>query len=164
MSLGPLFNCFSESTNLHLFQPQQQSHLKMGREIPSAQSPQEHARRLMDQKSAIETELEAHFSVLKANNVTMDTPLVDREGFPRADVDIYAVRGARKRVYELRNDLKAVMDDIQKALETIYAAPPSGEGSSDPVQAVQESVEELRPFARVDGVAPGSPASDAVCL
>jgi len=125
----------------------------MGRELPYPQSPQEQARKLMEQKSAIEIELEVHFSILKSNDVTMETPLVDREGFPRADVDIYAVRGSRKRIIELRNDLRAVMDDIQKALETIFAAPSSG----GPV----DDGEEPKPFARVDGVAPGSPASEA---
>ena len=117
----------------------------------------EQARALMAQKSNIEAELETHISILKANDVTMQTPLVDAEGFPRADIDIYAVRGARVRIIELRNDLKAVMDAIGKALEEVY----------DPSLALHQddsSTERnpLKPFAKVDGVAPGSPAADAV--
>lgn len=133
----------------------------MSTDAPAPENPREHAQKLMEQRSNIEAELEAHFSVLQANNVTMDTPLVDREGFPRADIDIYAVRGARKRIIELRNDLKALMEEMAKALETIYAVPETnGVGSANEI--VEESREEPKAFARVDGVAPSSPASDAV--
>jgi 26S proteasome non-ATPase regulatory subunit 9 len=126
----------------------------MGFTLPSLGSPAEQTRTLMAQKSDIEAELESHISILKANNVTMQTPLVDVEGFPRADIDIYAVRGARVRIIELRNDLKAVVDAIGKALEGIY----------DPaIQRIDSSSERpLKPFAKVDGVAPGSPAAEAV--
>lgn len=79
--------------------------------------------------------------------------------------DIYQVRHARVRIIELRNDLKAVTDDIAKALEAVYdplAAPPANSSS----EAAPASVEEgpSKPFAKVDGVAPGSPAAEAVCV
>jgi len=128
----------------------------MGFTLPSPESPAEQARTLMAQKSNIEAEIETHISVLKANNVTMQTPLVDVEGFPRADIDIYAVRGARVRIIELRNDLKAVVDAIGKALEGIYD--PSLQQSS---QNDSSNDRPLKPFAKVDGVAPGSPAAEA---
>lgn len=129
----------------------------MGFTLPSPESPAEQTRTLMDQKSNIEAELETHISILKANNVTMQTPLVDVEGFPRADIDIYAVRGARVRIIELRNDLKAVVDAIGKALEGIYD--PAIQRSS---QIDSSSERPLKPFAKVDGVAPGSPSAEAV--
>jgi 26S proteasome regulatory subunit N4 len=129
----------------------------MGFTLPSPESPTEQTRTLMNQKSDIEAELESHISILKANNVTMQTPLVDVEGFPRADIDIYAVRGARVRIIELRNDLKAVVDAIGRALEGIYD--PAIQRSS---QIESNSERPLQPFAKVDGVAPGSPAAEAV--
>jgi len=86
----------------------------------------------------------------------MQTPLVDVEGFPHADIDIYAVRGARVRIIELRNDLKAVVDAIGKALEGIYD--PALQRSS---QNDASSDRPLKPFAKVDGVLPGSPAAEA---
>ena len=129
----------------------------MGFTLPSPESPVEQTRALMAQKSNIEAELESHISILKANNVTMQSPLVDVEGFPRADIDIYAVRGARVRIIELRNDLKAVVDAIGKALEGIYD--PALQRSS---QNDSSSERPLKPFAKVDGVAPGSPAAEAV--
>ena len=129
--------------------------------MSSSENPRERAKELMESRSNIEAELEAHFSILKANDVTMETPLIDREGFPRADVDIYAVRGARKRIIELRNDLKAIMEEMATALELIYALPEAnGDGGSSAAEV--ESGGQPKPFARVDGVAPNSPASDAV--
>jgi len=130
----------------------------MGFTLPSPESPLEQARTLMAQKSNIEAELETHISILKANNVTMQTPLVDVEGFPRADIDIYAVRGARVRIIELRNDLKAVMDAVGKALEGIYDPSLTSQQST---QNDSSSERPLKPFAKVDGVAPGSPAAEA---
>ncbi|KAL4069940.1 hypothetical protein V8B97DRAFT_566323 [Scleroderma yunnanense] len=134
----------------------------MGLMLPSPDSPREHARALMARKDVIEAEIKAQVDILKANSSDMTSPLVDREGFPRADLDIYAVRGARVRIIELRNDLREIMDEIGKVLEHVYdpslvVAAPSTEGSSSPVGAG----ENLQPFARVDGVAPGSPAAES---
>ncbi|KAG5648417.1 hypothetical protein DXG03_004991 [Asterophora parasitica] len=127
----------------------------MGFQVPP--SPMDHARALIDKKSNIEAQIEGQISILKANaNSTLQTPLVDADGFPRADIDVYAVRGARVRIIELRNDLKAVTEEIAKALEAIY----------DPADAAPEATVsgtsyEQRPFAKINGVAPGSPAADA---
>ncbi|KAH8825371.1 hypothetical protein DL96DRAFT_1612974 [Flagelloscypha sp. PMI_526] len=120
-------------------------------------SMMDHARTLMARKEKIEAEIEAHGSVLRTNNSTMQSPLVDAQGFPRDDVDIYAVRTARVRIIELRNDLKQVMNDIGKALEGVYQ--PTLE---DQVESTDG--EDLIPFARVNAVSPSSPASEAGLL
>ncbi|KAI0247133.1 hypothetical protein BJV78DRAFT_1285779 [Lactifluus subvellereus] len=140
----------------------------MGYTLPSPDNPAERARALMARKDALEAELEAQGSILTANNTDMRQPLVDREGYPRNDLDVWAVRHARVRIIELRNDLTALMDEIAKALETVYPRltppPAEGEGSAaTTASAVGTEVTpvELRPFARVNGVAPGSPAADA---
>lgn len=129
----------------------------MGFILPSPDSPVEQARTLTVRKESIEAEIEAQISILKANNSTLHSPLVNPDGFPRDDIDVFLVRGARVRLIELRNDLKAVMDAIAKALERVYD--PSLAVDSAPADA---PVGPPKPFARVDGVAPGSPASDAV--
>ncbi len=146
----------------------------MGYMLPSPDSPSERARSLIARKDALEAEVEAQGSILKANNTDMRQPLVDREGFPRDDLDVWAVRHARVRIIELRNDLAALMDEISKTLETVYRRspppPPEGEGNSrsgaaTPATAAvsgEVTISELLPFARVNGVAPGSPAADAV--
>ncbi|KAG6909133.1 hypothetical protein DXG01_001885 [Tephrocybe rancida] len=126
----------------------------MGFTLPSPASPMEHARALIERKSNIEEQIEAQISILKANDSTLQTPLVDADGFPRADIDVYAVRTARVRIIELRNDLTAVTNDIAKALETIYN-PANAPKDPEPSSA------EPQPFAKVNAVAPGSPAAQA---
>lgn len=128
----------------------------MGRTLPDPDSPRERARALIKQKDEIEVQLQNYMSILKANNCSMSTPLVDAEGFPRDDIDIYAVRGARVRIIELKNDLSDIMKEIAKALENVYDV---NLASSEPTK--ESDPEELNPFARVDGVAPESPASSA---
>ena len=115
----------------------------------------------MAQKQNIETEIETHISVLKANDSTLRSPLVDGDGFPRADIDIFAVRGARVRIIELRNDLEAIINEIGKALEAVYDPSIAADDKSQATEA-STSTEPPKPFAKVDGVAPGSPAAEAV--
>ncbi len=144
----------------------------MGYILPSPDGPSEHARSLIARKDALEAELEAQGLILKANNTDMRQPLVDREGFPRDDLDVWAVRHARVRIIELRNDLAALMDEIAKTLETVYRRSPppqpaEGEGTSQSgapttASAAVSGETTIVPFARVNGVAPGSPAADAV--
>ncbi|KAH0832108.1 hypothetical protein J3R83DRAFT_13017 [Lanmaoa asiatica] len=131
--------------------------------LPSAENPRDHARALVHVKDGIEAEINLQLSILKANNCDMTSPLVDSEGFPRADLDIYAIRSARARIAELRNDLKYTIDEIEKALQKVYdpslAPPPaSADVSSTPRTHTEEK---SIPFAKVDGVAPGSPAAYA---
>ncbi|KAG1715722.1 hypothetical protein ID866_1438 [Astraeus odoratus] len=139
----------------------------MGLMLPSPESPREHARELMARKDVIEAEIKTMADILIANSSDMISPLVDSDGFPRADIDIYAIRRARARIIELRNDLRDVTNEVGKALEQIYdpalvapatAAPRSAEASL--TQSGGEG-ENLIPFARVDGVAPGSPAAES---
>ena len=118
-----------------------------------------HARDLMARKHAIEEEMEAQFSILQSNGVNMDTPLIDPDGFPRADIDIWAVRHVRVKIIELRNDRNALMNDIGLALQNVYE-PATVAREAPPNAAALGIVSE--PFAKVDGVAPGSPAASAV--
>ncbi|KZV73741.1 hypothetical protein PENSPDRAFT_259418 [Peniophora sp. CONT] len=126
--------------------------------LPSENSAAEQARSLMSRKDAIEAQIEEQGAIIRSHNADMQTPLVDREGFPRADIDVWAVRTARVRIIELRNDLAAVRGDLAKALERVYERKeelPTGDASQDR-QDVQ-----LLPFARVNTVAPGSPAAES---
>ncbi|KAJ6508766.1 hypothetical protein C8R45DRAFT_968639 [Mycena sanguinolenta] len=117
-------------------------------------SPAETAKALMLQKENIEAQLQLQAGILAVNNgSTMDSPLIDSEGFPRADIDIYAVRNARVRIIELRNDLHATMNALSLALQSVYDP---ALASPDPPQPA-----ESKPFAKVDGVSPGSPAAEA---
>lgn len=54
--------------------------------------------KLMEQKEKIEREIKEQSDILAANNVGFSEPLVDREGYPRNDIDVYKVRHARHRI------------------------------------------------------------------
>ncbi|KAG8931566.1 putative 26S proteasome regulatory subunit [Tulasnella sp. 417] len=117
---------------------------------------------LVAKKDAIEKEIKEQQAILDANNSTMTTELVDNEGFPRGDIDVFTVRHARVRIIELRNDLKAVTDELAVALQAVFNSPEPEPAAAEAPTSSQEQPEALKPFARVDGVAPGSPANEAV--
>ena len=121
-------------------------------------SPADRVQALMARKEGIEAQISAQFSILEANHCTMQSPLVDPEGFPRADIDVWEVRHARVKIIELRNDLKAVMDDIFSGLQNVFD--PALVSRDEPPQPAGDSGP--HPWAKVDGVAPGSPAASAV--
>lgn len=98
----------------------------------------------------------------------MQTLLTDRDGFPRADIDVAQIRTTRARIVRLKNDHKAVMSRLEDAVHEQFAARKAAEDSS-PSQAT-----DLRPsgsstaapvveppFAKVNSVVANSPAEEA---
>jgi len=105
------------------------------------------------------------------HNVTMNTPLVDPEGFPRADIDVYAIRHARVALNRLRNDHRDVVDRLGRVLEQVYAvgsttsAEEGDKGkmvNGDGPSRVEVPVVREQPLARVNLVSDASPAATAV--
>lgn len=101
----------------------------------------------------------------------MSSPLVDPEGFPRADIDVAGVRTARHQINCLRNDLKAVMGEMSALLERGLPRAEivlNADGTSTVVDGVTEremlmdQTNASKGWAKVDAVSPNSPASTAV--
>ncbi|RYF32979.1 MAG: hypothetical protein EOO38_30495 [Cytophagaceae bacterium] len=70
----------------------------MGREyLSTTDELKKQLRALQTKKSNIEKELLAFVEALPPN-AGMDAPLVDREGFPRSDVDVTLVRQLRQKI------------------------------------------------------------------
>jgi hypothetical protein len=99
----------------------------------------------------------------------MTTPLVDPEGFPRADIDVYAVRHARVSLNRLRNDHRDVVDRLGRALEQVYAVGAVIEPRANGVEkkmvngdVTGSSSTATRPLARVNMVSENSPSAAAV--
>ncbi|XP_043924547.1 26S proteasome non-ATPase regulatory subunit 9 [Protopterus annectens] len=118
---------------------------------------------LVKKKELIETQIKAYHDVLDdQKNVGMGGPLVDIEGYPRADIDLYQVRTARHNIICLQNDHKDIMKQIEEALHQLHAqererrAKGEVEAAADRMET-EQSIEQ--PFAKVDTVTPGSPAS-----
>lgn len=51
----------------------------------------------------------------------VDTPLVDPDGYPRADIDVYRARTLRGRLSTIQTDHKALMKDIEQGLAKLAA-------------------------------------------
>ncbi|KMQ97442.1 26s proteasome non-atpase regulatory subunit 9-like isoform 1 protein [Lasius niger] len=119
---------------------------------------------LMKDKEKIESDLRTLKEILDSNHVDMDEPLVDSEGYPRQDIDVYQVRHTRHKIICLTNDHKALMKKIEEGLHKVHGLA-MGSEAQEPVPNVSDSQEiesvSLEPFLRVNLVSPGSPAEIA---
>lgn len=79
------------------------------------------------QKKALLSEAEAIVSELTTKQpgggppIGIDAPLVDDEGYPRADIDVYRARTLRKRFKEIQTDVKVIEKKIEFGLVEIAA-------------------------------------------
>ena len=95
---------------------------------------------LSTKKQSLETEVSAIISELTSpiilpsstdnpNSTTtttappigIDTPLVDSEGYPRSDIDLYRARSLRKRFHEIKTDYKVLEGKIERGLIELSA-------------------------------------------
>ncbi|KAG7480997.1 hypothetical protein MATL_G00062110 [Megalops atlanticus] len=124
----------------------------------------EDVQNLVKKKDQIEEQIKAYYDMLEDQGVGMESPLVDTEGYPRADVDVYQVRTARHSIFCLQNDHKAIMVEIEEALHKLHAAEKAkrerGQAEAQ-AEAMEQEVSLPPPFARVDTVTQGSPASQS---
>ena len=92
----------------------------------SSSSPRERLSRLMAQRDALEAEAEAIASELNSPGpegqppAGIKTPLVDVEGFPRGDIDLFNVRNKRQRLAVINTDHKALMLEIGATLQALH--------------------------------------------
>ncbi|XP_037578363.1 LOW QUALITY PROTEIN: 26S proteasome non-ATPase regulatory subunit 9-like [Dermacentor silvarum] len=125
--------------------------------------------RLTQRKLEIEAAISAQHEILNANSIGMDEPLVDNEGYPRSDIDVYKVRHARHRIICLLNDHRRFMKDIEKSLHDYHAQMSrNGAENGGPATVTQQqnvarggSAAAPLPFAVVGKVENGSPADIA---
>jgi len=138
-------------------------------------------RDLNRQREAIEEELATLTEALGAANMGGVTgALVDREGFPRADVDVHTTRTMRHRLACLNTDHKALMQMLESRLHALHAAT-AGERGAGGVSAARAEPSRAPPqvapaapspmangdadsmpsFARIASVTAGGPAAAA---
>ncbi|GAP83443.1 putative 26S proteasome non-ATPase regulatory subunit 9 [Rosellinia necatrix] len=124
---------------------------------------------LQRKKDNMEAELKALGGVLDSHGVNMETPLLTRDGFPRADIDIAQIRTTRSRIIHLKNDYKDLMNAIEKHLHEHFASlqdtddvtsvPNSANRALTMGDTLPETLEV--PFAKVNSVVANSPAEAA---
>jgi 26S proteasome non-ATPase regulatory subunit 9 len=124
-------------------------------------------------KDDLEAELKALGGVLDSHRVDMNTSLVTRDGFPRADIDVAQIRTTRSRIIYLRNDYKDLMATIEKRLHEHFASLPDEpttngamngtNGDARPAGMPHDFVPARidPPFAKVDSIVNDSPAASA---
>ncbi|XP_026659363.1 26S proteasome non-ATPase regulatory subunit 9-like isoform X1 [Phoenix dactylifera] len=131
---------------------------------------------LMEKRASIEAEMNAIIeSLCGPGDPGISGDLVDREGFPRSDIDIPAIRSQRARLAALRNDHKDITDKIEKNLQVLHSVrvakvAPLPSKDSDTSVYVHESTSQdssmgeepiVRiPFAMIDEIAYDSPAAE----
>lgn len=82
---------------------------------------------LQVQRQALESEAAAITSELTAPlesggpPMGIDTPLTDRDGYPRADIDVYRARTLRGRLATIRNDHRTLEAQLSRGLERVAA-------------------------------------------
>ncbi|OWK61244.1 26S proteasome non-ATPase regulatory subunit 9 [Lonchura striata] len=118
---------------------------------------------LVRRKDEVEAQIKACYELLEGQKgVGMHEPLVDAEGFPRSDIDLYQVRTARHNIICLQNDHKALMKQVEEALHKLHAREKE-KHAKDEAEALAEAMSQKQSlpqaFAKVNTVTPGSPAS-----
>ena len=122
----------------------------------------EEALKLNDEKVKIEKEISEWKSILDSeNDIGMDGPLIDNEGYPRDDIDIVKIRMTRQKIICLSNDHKEIMKKIAEALESIHQKNQIQSPLESEDQNADQKQEEKKPFLKIDLVSEGSPAFDA---
>ncbi|WIA41924.1 hypothetical protein OEZ86_009237 [Tetradesmus obliquus] len=79
-------------------------------------------KQLQAQRSAIEAEIKERSDCLNdPGQPGMNGSLLDKEGFPRSDIDIHAVRSDRNAVIRLANDHKQLSSRLEQLLHKMHA-------------------------------------------
>ncbi|KAI4838913.1 26S proteasome non-ATPase regulatory subunit 9 [Plasmodium brasilianum] len=137
---------------------------------------------LAKRREDIEREIKENMEFLEKpenKNIGMDGKLIDSEGFPRNDIDIYRIRIARNKIICLRNDYIDINKKIEEYLHNIHNSHPvirvernrnvqydeqdiNGNIINEP-RISQDQIEEAKNniFAMIDEIIENSPAHKA---
>ncbi|XP_050590239.1 26S proteasome non-ATPase regulatory subunit 9 isoform X2 [Bombus affinis] len=126
------------------------------------QEAKDYILQLMKDKDKIESDLKALKEILDISHVGMDDPLVDCEGYPRNDIDVYQVRHVRYKIICLRNDHKTLMKKMEEGLHKLHAVARGQAESSLATTTIVQDNAQLDPFLKVNLVSSGSPAEIAL--
>ncbi|CAJ1406959.1 unnamed protein product [Effrenium voratum] len=135
----------------------------------------EEFRKLDQEKNRLEADIKNLYDYLTEDGMPgISGPLVDEEGFPRGDIDLYAVRQARHKYAVAQTDHMEVMKKIEQAITAIHASTKVHVPREGPADAKMEEDEPIpsadnvllqvkltAPFATIDEVSDGSPAQTA---
>lgn len=81
----------------------------------------EAAKEVMRRRDGVEREIQDILQSLEAEQVGENGSLVDKEGFPRSDIDVHSIRLERNRLAMLKQDHKHLTDEIEAKIAAIHA-------------------------------------------
>ncbi|RNE99929.1 26S proteasome non-ATPase regulatory subunit 9 [Trypanosoma rangeli] len=112
----------------------------------STSSLREELQRLDGQRAELMRQVVEAMEFLGTTPVGLTAPLVDADGFPRDDCDLYAVRRARQVVNRGRNDIKAIETSMHEKLAVLH------EESQEKAKQQMERDDEARRKGKADTV------------
>ncbi|KAL8455133.1 hypothetical protein Emag_000970 [Eimeria magna] len=113
-------------------------------------------------REQLSEQMEALSSFLTADGMPgLSGPLVDEEGFPRADIDVYAVREARHRLAYLQTDYRNVQRRLEELLFRLHAESPMSRANETPCEPAP--IDSCQEEQRADEEAP-PPLHKAQCM
>ena len=137
-------------------------------------SNRELLKRMAAQRDALELEAEAIASELNSPGPNNEAPagiktsLIDKEGFPRGDIDLFNVKAKRQRLAVINTDHKALMSEIERVLHMAHYEMPEVDEMRSTLRAtvaqtdkVQEFGASSKAFAIIDEILDASPAKEA---
>jgi len=113
--------------------------------LESGSDAKSRLRQLISQKDALEAQLEALHTQAASGQ-----PLVDAEGYPRADLDVHAVRNARNEMARMQTDHKRVMASIEQAMFALHAEAKAAKAAAHP------ELQQSAPIVRSGGAGTGA--------
>eukprot|EP00761_Pharyngomonas_kirbyi_P000125 gb/GECH01000125.1/.p1 GENE.gb/GECH01000125.1/~~gb/GECH01000125.1/.p1 ORF type:complete len:209 (+),score=67.22 gb/GECH01000125.1/:1-627(+) len=129
----------------------------------------EELKNLINEKDNIENQLKQLKQDLETTGVGLTGDLVDHQGFPRADLDLPAIREQRNKIARLRTEHDEIMKQIEKGLHSFHQSnKPSFQEqktqskTNNEIPSTTKTEETNRqPFLSIEEVSPGSPAEES---
>ena len=128
------------------------------------------------QRAALESEAAAIVAELNAPldsggaPMGIDTPLVDADGYPRSDIDVYRARTLRGRLAVIRTDHRQLMRDIDTGLQRLAALQNPGKAAEEQAELAARRAAKPKPkydpisgkwvVQNWDGTVAGAPAGE----
>eukprot|EP00929_Paragymnodinium_shiwhaense_P016012 TRINITY_DN124124_c0_g1_i1.p1 TRINITY_DN124124_c0_g1~~TRINITY_DN124124_c0_g1_i1.p1 ORF type:complete len:241 (-),score=34.64 TRINITY_DN124124_c0_g1_i1:318-974(-) len=139
-------------------------------------APMEEFKDLDGERSRLEEKISALQEYLNGPGMPgVSGPLVDDEGFPRADLDLYAIRRTRQELACAQTDHVEIMKKLEVLIQSIHSgsrvdvprqkpAATAAKMDDDGQPQAEVDLHMSTPFALIDEVSEGSPAHEAGLL
>uniref|UniRef100_A0A0N5B0N0 Nas2_N domain-containing protein n=1 Tax=Syphacia muris TaxID=451379 RepID=A0A0N5B0N0_9BILA len=123
------------------------------------------AKGLMEERDKLDAIIKEQQDILRLNGTGISGSLVDDDGYPLSDIDIYAVRHARNSIICAQNDWKTLTKEIENLMHQIHEKTRRECGDTfSSVEKHEVHRTSNYAFALIEKVQPRSPAEAAVCF